>query len=574
LSYAGRVHNQLHLVSVRLSLEPIGISAVLALSATLMASLAGWGVPPVGDGALHVNLARQIAELWSPITETVANYPPFYHVFAAVSYVVAGEAGVRLLAAVSFGLASLFTFLLARRLIGDERFALMAQVFVSTSPVLLWYSSFPFMEPALAAAVLGSACLVLRAQEDPSRRNVVAAALSLAVVVLIKQTGVPVAVASLAFAAASRIGIRRSALMAAIVVGLAAGPYLMLYSRTGSLIDTGQVSIAQLQQAEESPVGSIISSGAVELQPAWSLELDQEADGPALYARGTAPHEARHVYWRNLLNWARFTWLHTLYPQSFNGYEAPPLVWMNWLADVGIVAGLAAALVLAIRQTAWRLPLVVLAVSYAAMTFGSDTKRLFLYVTAFSAIFLALSLKLTWSAMLASPLRNSVGHWAGASAAPAVVTVIAVLGVVAFAPLVLSQFRAVDAFQMTQGGGFPSVGGVRSVAETGEWLNENLDAGESFVAASVYEWEYYSRRQDLWDDGLDYRTYFLPPDRLDFFLRSADARYVVVRDNQVVPDELWNHIEQVPGSYVDNLESLYPLAYTSSYGDIRVYRIA
>lgn len=559
-------------------------SAAVALLATAIATSAGWQIEPVGDGALHVDLSRQIAGSFSLNTEVVSNYPPLYHIFGAIGHAIAGPSGVQAISFVSFGVMSWFTFLLIRELTQSQKAALAAQGLVSLSPVLIWYSSLTLMEPMLVATVVAALYFVLRAKKEKTLRSSVYAAIALAAVALTKQTGVPVVVASLIFLALPGNGtlpsfaFKRTAIIGFVVVVIAAGPYVFIYSQTGAFTDTGNAPLSQIENT--SWPASTLTGDVVDKAPAWSVELDMESDSIALYEQGTVLHEARQVYWKNLTDWSRFNWIHTLYPTSFSGYNSASISIFHWVLNISFVAGLITAFISARRSRNVLLILLVLGFSYVAMSWGTDSKRLFLYVPVISAVLVVLPYVYWWRKRSKLPVslkdrlhRVSANHHARTIGAPVVLVALTAISLAAILPLVSAQFRTLDDYNDTQGGGFDAVGGVNSIREAGEWMNGRLLEDEAFVAASVYEWEYYTERPDLWDEGLDYRLYFLPADRIDHYLNTAGARYVVIRLNQVMEDDAWNHIERVPVSFVEKLESQYPLAYTTTYGDIKIFEV-
>ena len=119
----------------------------------------------------------------------------------------------------------------------------------------------------------------------------------------------------------------------------------------------------------------------------------------------------------------------------------------------------------------------------------------------------------------------------------------------------------------------PSIGGVPSIAVTGAWIRDHSGPNDVVFATSAYEWEYYAQRPNLWFQGLNYLIYFLPPERIDHYLKEAGAKYVVIRDNQIVADADWVHVGYIPQSFNDSVRGLYPLAFTSPHGDIKVYQV-
>ncbi len=549
------------------TVSPSLIAAVsLAVIATAIAAHAGAGLRPAGDAALHVDLASRISSQMTLNTGIESHYPPLYHLLGAIGHALFGPAGVQAISFVAFGTASIFTFLFARELARSDAAALAAQGLVTFSPVMLWYSSQALMEPVLVAVVMAALYLALRAVNDPTTRNLLLLVASLTAVALTKQTGLPVVLAALVFLVIRGTGIRRVAMVAVLVAAASAGPYLFIYSQTGALTDPGQIPVSEIERRD-----GLLTAGLADRVEPWSAALDAEVDGIELYRRGTVQHEARKVYWANIWRWDRFESIHTLYPQSFRGYEQPVINAFHIAISLSIAAGFAVAIIHTRKKPGLILLLLTLGISYAAMSWGTDTRRLFLYVPVAVSLLVVLPYLAAWP-HLREWTQRSANRQRNARTAISVIGVAALfLAVLAVAPLLSEQVGEIRKADSTQGGGFISVGGVDSIAETGDWLRARLGEDEAFVAASVYEWEYYSGRENLWDDGLDYRTYFLSAERLDHYLQQAGASYVVVRLNQVVSDEEWNHIELIPASFLETLEENYPVAHTSIYGDIKVF---
>jgi len=65
----------------------------------------------------------------------------------------------------------------------------------------------------------------------------------------------------------------------------------------------------------------------------------------------------------------------------------------------------------------------------------------------------------------------------------------------------------------------------------------------------------------------------LPSERIDYYPSLWDIQYMLVRENQIPPDEDWNHIECYPKSFYKNLKEMYLLVYTRSYGNIEVHEV-
>jgi hypothetical protein len=114
-----------------------------------------------------------------------------------------------------------------------------------------------------------------------------------------------------------------------------------------------------------------------------------------------------------------------------------------------------------------------------------------------------------------------------------------------------------------------SVGGIRSVKETADFLKAKLAPDESFLAIPDNEFAYYSDRPAIWE----YRLYFLDEATLRMILADIDAKYFVLPASAQLPDAKWNHVGLAPKSFVERIRAMYPLVYATSAEDVEVYAL-
>ncbi len=552
---------------------PMLLSTALATVPLFLTYAAARSLPVLADGALHSQLIEEMADGGSLWTATVSNYPPLYHVFGAQLYLLAGQAGIQLISPIALALASLLMFLIVRELTGNTILGLLTQLLLAFSPVLIFYSSVALMEPLLVATTLFAAYALLLLARRKSGGLLVLAAVAVASAALTKQVGLVMPIVAVAFMLATGAGLRRTGILAVVVTLLVAGPYLFLFLRADSIASPGPVPPTTMLERSGGPVGWVRYGTRWHDVPDWSWELDTELDTQAVYAQGTLTHERRHVYWYSLGDWSKFVSLHTLYPKSFFGYRSTPRPWVLTLLNVSMALGLLTAFALAVRSPPWRVIVLLLLISYPVMTIGSDTKRYFLYLSVIAAPFPFLPYWVGYRWLQRALAGRARVREVFVTVAPGIAAGLVVVLLTVIYSMGIMQVRATDGLRETQGG-FVSAGGNASLRATAEWLQAHSAPDEGYMAASSYEWEYYSNRPDLWWEGLDYRLYFLPPERVDHYLRAGGARYVVIRDNQLVSDDAWEHIELVPLSFQATVRGLYPEVYVSPYGDIRVYEVA
>jgi hypothetical protein len=116
----------------------------------------------------------------------------------------------------------------------------------------------------------------------------------------------------------------------------------------------------------------------------------------------------------------------------------------------------------------------------------------------------------------------------------------------------------------------PSKCGVASIAEVGNWLRVNSDKNAIIFGTAISEFEYYSNRQVISVPEL----FFLSKEKIKYYFNLLDINYIIVRQNQILADETWNHLEKYPVSFYLKIKELYPLVYKSSCKDVEVYVVS
>jgi len=227
------------------------------------------------------------------------------------------------------------------------------------------------------------------------------------------------------------------------------------------------------------------------------------------------------------------------------------------LLQILLLAGFLFALGYSVTRRSWRIIPAVVFLGWLFTYWGTDTRRYFLFLPVLLAFLYA------WPLALAAQNFKLSKH--------RVVSFLIILGIGACILYAvqgglneLRDQRKLDMMQCYR----PSVGGIASMKDVGEWINRNTTEDDKVFGTSIYEWTYYTDRE-VWQD---YRLYFLDKDRIDYYLSQVlDIKYVLVRDNQVI--EPWKHVEWFPESFRDKIAEMYPVAYVSTYGDITVYRV-
>jgi hypothetical protein len=216
-----------------------------------------------------------------------------------------------------------------------------------------------------------------------------------------------------------------------------------------------------------------------------------------------------------------------------------------------------------IKNPIWRAIPIFLSVSWIFMFIPNDPKRYFLYLPVMLSFIYLLPIH-----YLAKHLAKSTGHRKAFSRIALLILVFVL--VVGLIPYTTGVFMLGTAERLSTLQAYsPSKGGIASIQEVGLWIQENSNESDRIFGTSAFEWKYYTGR----DISTDYRIYFLSEERINYWLNYLRVKYVIVRQNQVLSDEEWNHVEYFPASFYHKIREMYPLVYESSYKDIEVYEV-
>lgn len=535
-------------------------------AAAAIASLFSWryasailSLPIFGDAANHARLAQSFLERgpW----DTLSPYPPLYHLIGAAALALGGETGFKLITVVSLALLGMATFLVARQITGSTAIGLLAEVMALIAPQTLFFSARMYMELLLCVFVLLAVLFVHRYLRLRRRREIVLAAVMVGFAALTKQQGLVLVMPAIALFLGgeallhfrrgqrerARTGVAHLAWFLAIVLILAAPATLWQFRSTGHILPDTKYT-TWLNNVGQAITG--YDEQLPEYRQRWDEYLDEFFFGNDYDNLGYTRAEMRHIWPWQVATPRGFYSIHSLY-WFFPGWQYPREVTATVLAL--ITFGLAVWVWRSRRDPFLWFVFLFLVINYSAFLRNNDQVRYHLYIS------LMLAFALPYGVTALSHRRDDVSRWALAG--------LAMLAVVLCAAYLPAKVDKVRNFARTQAYA-PSVGGMASVAETSYWLRDHLADDETYYAVPTTEFQYYSRQ----DGVFDYRIYFLPQDTLRQVFTDMGVAYIVLPDSTVVPDEEWTHILWTPRSFAHKLEKLYPVAFTSKAGDIRVFR--
>jgi hypothetical protein len=553
--------------------DALALALVLltSLSAFLMTCPTAVSLPILGDGCLHVLVMEEITSEGSADIDTVVKYPLFYHLFGALVSMAFGGSAVKLISPVMVALSTILVYLIAVELTKSKVVGIAAMVLVASSAELIYYHVQVLMEPFLIFFVLAAIYSALLYRKNPGVATGILVSISVGTAISSKQQAVFLVVAlPVFFFLTSRMSLRRASWCLALVIVIAAGPYLHMCDSAGGLRLTPSVgSLSELaalpHDHSESFLDRLGRTTKSDDVPEWSEELDEEANGQELRRTGTQDAESRHLYIWDMINPVRFVELNSLQPKEslLYGSEGYLYALMRFqgfvILQILLVSGFLLALGYAVKHSEWRIVPAIVLFSWLMMFWGSDTERYFIYLAVFLAFLVPWPLQLAHENFELS--RHRIVSFLLIAA-----TCVCLFYAIQSGVGELEEVRDLDETQCYHS----SKGGIASIEEVGDWIANSTEEGERVYGTSTYEWTYYTERE-VWHD---YRIYFLEADRIDHYLSEVwDVKYVLIRDNQRIKDWEWNHLEYFPNNFCDRIEELYPLAYTSSCEDIRVYAV-
>lgn len=519
-------------------------------------------LPVLGDGAHHAWIMEEIADKQSLNIETKVYYPMFYHLFGAIVYSFFGITGVKLISPLMFTLSSLFVYLIAKELTKSDLVALPSILLLALSPKIIWYGSQILMEPFVVFFIVAAIYFLIFFYKRQNYKNLILVAFFVGIALSTKQSALFVLVAAPIFLFVNKINYKNIMAFMALIVLVAILPYGFMYFTTHALVGPPPDPILLHFEDSDNPYWLYLLHkriGGWSKIPKWSRELAEEIDGVHLYKVGTQPHEARRKTIMDMLDRNDLVYLNSLYPYTWYGYSSPVDKVNFDLLQILFLSGFVMVWIYSIKNPIWRVIPIFLLAAWSFMFIPNDPKRYFLYLPVMLSFIYLLPIN-----YLAKVTRYRTAF---SKITLLILVFVVVVGLIPYTTgiLALNTAQRLSKLQCYS----PSKGGIASIQEVGLWIQENSNESDKIFGTSAYEWKYYTGRDIL----TDYRIYFLSEERINYWLNYLGVKYVIVRQNQVLPDDKWNHLEFYPESFVKKIEEMYPLVYRSSFGDIIVYKV-
>lgn len=520
-------------------------------------------LPVLGDGAIHAYITKEIATEGTLAIDADVYYPLFYHVSGAIAYLFMGISGLKLLSPLMMTLSGLVVYLIAKEMTKSEIIGLSSIFLIALSPIVLRNGAEIIMEPFVVFFVLLAIYAALLFYKEQNLKTAIFAVFITAIAISTKQQALFLILVLPIFFLASKINVKIILLFLVLVVLIASGPYIHLWSSGYGLIPLYDSEIIHLRESD-SILDKIKLKFARQDIPEWSVQLEQESNAYETYTQDTNIHALRYNQIWDMTNLIIFAQSNSLYPYDsvdyclqnsrflcFTGF-----IFLQILLFLGFIFSLAYSK----RNSKWRVVPIIVATSWLfSLGGGYNITRYLLYLAVFLAFIYLLPVKFIYRKL--SKMKR-----------PKIITLcLAILGFISLFYLIQAQIgeqKYVTDLETKQCY-TPSEGGIPSIEEVGLWINKHTEEADKIFGTSSEEWRYYSDRECLWE----YRIYFLPIDRVDYYMKLWDIKYVMVRQNQLLKDRDWDHVEFYPQSFYNNIKENYSLVYTSSYDDIEVYEV-
>ncbi len=563
------------------------------LSLALIVSVFGFfyfgmifSLPLFGDAASHGSITKEV--IARGVLATNATYPPVYSVFQGVLVSLFGEEGMNAIVFLGVLLIGLSVFLLTKELTNRISVALVSAIIVLASPKLIFYSARMYMEILISGLFVFTIFLLLRFVKDKSNKNLFLLVLFTSVTASIKQQGLfilfPSILASLCcfFIIERRWNkdkiqnmVSRRHIVAYLLIFLLLifPAYLVVVHTSGEIVQGSNEFdvLRKINYAGQRISGYKESPEDIKFNEKWGQRLEWIQE--KYWSVGTRLAETRHIWPLDpITSWDGFTKTNGLYLERFWGGSTSERLAnsMNILMLFGLILFVLNIFlrdkILGFGHTSLQryfliFLLIFLIINYAFFFRNTDQTRYHLFIAIIFSLFSAIGIYFlvdVFVLMGGFPEHIKI-------LTTSLIVMVLIMSLITLAYEDSNFNKRWYKSQIYR----PSKGGIASIKEAGEWLDNHTEENARIWQSCGNELAYYSEREvtgNFW-------FYFLEESELREIFRDQNVEYIVILDSQIVDDEKWRNLCWVPKSFAEKIKKIYPLAYRTSFGDINIYKV-
>jgi len=529
-------------------------------------------LPLFGDATIHgANALDVLNGGWSVLS---SDYPSFYSYLMAILYSVINEKGFNLVPYLGFLFLLLSSFLLIRQMTKNYYLGLLAIILVGASPKIIYYSARMYQEILLSGLIIFCIYLFFKYLENKGRNTLFLLSLFVGVTLSTKQQGLFILYPSIVLFfififLRKRISIIDLSMIIAIPFLIGITFYGVLFHTIGiitpgsgefgvvNLVNTvGQKIFFYNEKHNTSLYGMNLNNhdlaSTANSSDPLEIKLQQIEDkyNKVAFTRG----ESRHIWPTDVFtNFDKFNQANSLYVDVQGiKLENPYLLYLSFFS---IIAGFIYCIYKYKRYCDLLLfTIIFLPINYILFIRNSDQQRYQLFIPIFVLIYICIFFKFLWKRIYINRYLN-------------ILSIILAI-ILLFIPLLSYRILA-----NTRWGGSqmysPSVGGITSVREVGNWFKDNTSQNILIGQECGNELHYYSQR----NVSGDWRIYFLNSNDLRTYLTRTNISYYVIYVSQLTDDNDWKATCWVPKSFYKRMDSNFSKAYITKDKDIIIYKI-
>jgi len=481
-------------------------------------------------------------------------------------------------------------FLLFKELTDRTSIALLSVIIVLASPKVIFYSSRLYMEILLSGLFVFTIFFLVRFVKTKSAKNLTLLAIFTAITASIKQQGLFILFPSILLflfcffiidkrrrdkeKIQNKLSIKHIVIYFLIFLLSISPAYFVLFHNYGRITESSLEDFKIINLINR--IGREISGYKkpvenIEFNEKWSQRLKEIRK--EYYSTGVTRAEARHIYPLDpLTSWNGFIKTNSLYLENFRG--GPPTKGLANLINFLMLSGLILFVlniifknkILKFKYRDLQIYfliflLIFLVINYILFLRSSDQMRYHLFIPIIFSVFPAIGI---YSLISLFILRNNFSIYIR------IIGIFLIL-VILITPLIIFAYE--DA--TSQKGWYKSqlyresIGGIASVQEAGNWLNNHTNENDLIWQTCGSELLYYSERNVTGD----FCFYFLNESELREIFKDQNIKYIVIFDSQIVLDEKWENLCWMPESFAEKIRKIYPEVYKTSFNDIRIYKV-